>query len=285
MSETTRTEDLPGLARRCWAALETLHITGYFEAEPREAYKALGLRARFAYFAARSAPMGPVNPGVTVATFYVFAPRLVEAALPAAWSIASPADVLHARHAGVLEALRRLLGDVDVAEAADLARQACARLTAPGRPLYAGHAGLPWPEDPLLALWHAATLVREHRGDGHVAALVHSELDPVEALITSGLYSGAIAFYRASRGWTEQEWAAGEQRLRDRGLVGDDGALTESGRRLRAELEARTDAAALEGWRGLGVDGTARLLELMRPLRRSVLAHGAFPADLIAAKN
>lgn len=271
-------------ARRAWLSLEVLHVTGYFAPEPRERYKALGLRPSLAYFAARSAPMGPVPAEVTVATFYVFSPTLVSAALPAAWSVASPAKVLAARHDGVTATLRRVLGDIDpveLVEATDLALTACAGLPLAGRPLYAGHASLPLPDDPLLRLWHAASLLREHRGDGHVAALLHAGLDPVEALVTGGATSSTTPFLRSTRGWTDEEWAAGEQRLRDRGLLKAGSAdLTPDGVALRAAVEVQTGLAALPGWAHLGEQGTTRLVELLRPWRDTVLAAGVLPAEL-----
>jgi hypothetical protein len=277
-------DPMPALARRCWGTLETLHVVGYFAPEPAAAYRELGLRGWAGYFASRSAAMGAVAPGVTVATFYVFAPDKVAAALPAAWATADPSAVLAARHAGVAAALHRVLGTPDVAEALDLARAACAGLRPQGRALYAGHAALPEPADRLLALWHAATLLREHRGDGHVAALLLAGLDPVEALVTAGLVNGQTPFLKATRGWTGEEWAAAEERLRGRGLLAADGSLTDDGTALRAELEARTDATAEVGWRGLGQQGCERLLELVRPLRRELVASDIFPAGLFASR-
>jgi len=286
--------ELARLAQRAWSALEVLHIVGYFSAEPREQYKALGLRPSLAYFAARSAPMGPVPPEVTVATFYVFSPALVGLALPAAWSVASPKQVLQARDDGVTATLHRLLDAVvdpaELAEAGELALTACAGLTAPGRPLYAAHSSLPVPADPMLRLWHAAALLREHRGDGHVAALLHAALDPVEALVIGGLASGTTPFMRTTRGWTDEQWVAGEQRLTDRGLitrppgeqaVAAQSTLTDTGRELRAVVEAQTGLAALAGWAHLGEQGTARLVELVRPWRDVVLACGVLPAELV----
>jgi len=176
-----------------------------------------------------------------------------------------------------------VLGEPDIGEALELARTACAGLTAPGRPLYAGHAALPWPTDELLALWHAASLLREHRGDGHVATLLQAGLDPVEAIVTGGLMAGTTGFMRTSRGWTDAEWAAGEDRLRERGLLGPDG-LTAAGTALRRDLETSTDRAAEIGWRHLGADGAARLLELVRPLRRTLLEGDVFPPELLARR-
>lgn len=255
------------LGRRCWAALETLHVVAYFAPEPAAAYKELGLRSRAGYFASRSAAMGPVPAEVTVATFYVFAPQLVAEHLPAAWDVAAPADVLAARHRGVTATLRRVLGDVDVSEAVGLARTACAGLRPQGRALYAGHAALDWPEDPLLALWHAA-------------ALLLAGLDPVEALVTGGLTSGRMPFLKATRGWTDEQWAAAEERLRGRGLLGTDGALTAEGVQLRTRVEEQTDRSAGQGWQALGPDGSARLLELVQPLRASLFDSEVFPPAL-----
>jgi len=269
--------DLIQQSRRCWGVLEPLHVIGYFAPETIQAYVDLGLHRRLAYFAARSAAMGPVGPEMTIATFYVFAPALVRKALPAAWEVTTPERLLDARHAGVLLALRRAVGDPDVTEALELAREATRGLTAAGRPLYAAHSSLDWPDDPLLALWHAATLIREHRGDGHVAVLLGAGLDPVESLVLGGLFSGNTDFVQTSRGWTEQEWSAGEARLRERGLLAEAGGLTDEGRTFRQRIEDETDALATAGFEHLGPEGCQRLRELMAPLRRDVLASAILP--------
>jgi len=276
-------DDLTTWGRRAWAALEAVHVVPTFSAETRAALGALGLHPGLAYFAARSAALGPVPAEVTSATFYVFAPRLVSRALSGVWSSVSPGQVVAARYASASATLHRLLDGVaapdDVAEVVRLARTACEGLTHAGRPLYAGWAAQPWPEEPMSQLWHAGTLLREHRGDGHVAALLHAPLDPVEALLTAGLAGTGLPFSRATRGWSDQEWTEAETRLRQRGLVDDDG-LTTAGRRLRSDVEARTDAAALEGWQHLGLDGTRRLARLARPWQQRVLASGELPHTL-----
>ena len=180
------------------------------------------------YFASRSAPMGAVPGEVVIATFFNFAPEEVLRCIPAAWSIASPADLLAARLAGIDATLRRILGDeVDsaaVAEAADLARIAAGACTPEGRPLYAGHASLPWPDEPHLVLWHALSLLREHRGDGHIAAMVVEGVDGCEALVIHGATGEVPAeILKSSRVRSDEDWSAAEARLRDRGWLDDDG--------------------------------------------------------------
>ena len=142
-----------------------------------------------------------------------------------------------------------------------------------GRALAAATAAMPVPDEPHLALWHATTVLREHRGDGHVAALVAAGLDGCEAHVTQ-VASGAVPAeaIRPFRGWTDEQWDAAVGRLRDRGLVADDGTLTPAGRRLRDEVEDRTDELAAEPWRALGGEATDRLAALLRPLVDRILA-------------
>jgi hypothetical protein len=253
-------------------------VIGYFAPETKQAYVDLGLHPRLSYFAARSAAFGPAEPAVAVATFYVFAPWLVGAALPAAWEVATPDQVQEARRAGMATALSRVLGEPDVTEALGIARRVCEGLTAHGRPLYAAHTTLPWPDDDLLALWHAATLIREHRGDGHVSVLHAAGLDPVESLVLGGLFASNTDFLKKTRGWSDEEWAAAEKRLQDRGLLTFDGRLSEQGQAMRQHIEDRTDALAVEGWAHVGADDTARLHDLLAPLRAQVLSSDVLPA-------
>jgi hypothetical protein len=191
--------------------------------------------------------------------------------------------MLDARLEAFDRGLRRMLGDVigsaDVKRAAELARIAADGCTTPGRPLYAGHATLPWPDDPHLVLWHAITLIREFRGDGHIGCLVTEGLDAVEALITHAA-SGAVprSALQTSRAWSDDEWEAGVARLVERGLVTGDGAFTEEGTALRARIEDRTDVLALSAWEALGDDSCTELRELVRPWSRVIVDSGAFAA-------
>jgi hypothetical protein len=188
--------------------------------------------------------MGAVGPEVVAATFYNFNPEVVARVIPRAWTLATPEQVLDARLDGVDQALTRLLGDHvksdEVAEAAELAREASKGCTGEGRPLYAAHAGLAWPGEPHLVLWHALTLVREYRGDGHIAALVLNGLSGLEALITHVATGRGFATDAAklTRGWSEEQWTAAAARLAGRGLLDAEGALTEAGAAVRDSVEA-----------------------------------------------
>ncbi len=280
----------PVVARKTWRTLEPVHGMIYFAPEGLEAYAAAGLRGnRMGYFASRAAAMGPVPAEVVIATFFNFEPSLVRASIPEAWSLASPERVLEARLDAVDRALRRAWGDEviaspDLASAAVLARTAA--LTASehpqGRPLFAGHAGLDWPEEPHLVLWHAQALLREFRGDGHIAALVNEGLSGIEALViheaTGEIPSPVL---RTSRAWSDDQWAAAVERLADRGLVerGAELRLTEAGRVNRSSVEERTDALALVAYRPLGDDGCQRLREIGRPLSRAVIDAGLLNPD------
>src|SRR3954466_7679971 len=180
----------PGVVARAHRAVEPLHAHLYFAPEHDERFSALGLKpGRMSYFAGRAAPMGAVGAGVVTATFYNFSPSLVAHMIPRAWTLASPEQVLAARLDAARASLTRLLGEEaagspEVAELAGLLREACTVLTPEGRPLYAGHADQSWPDEPLLQMWHGASLLREYRGDGHIAALVAAGLTGLEALIT-----------------------------------------------------------------------------------------------------
>lgn len=273
-------DELLRMSRKAWTDLEVLHVVGYFAPEVTEAYVDLGLHPRLAYFPGRAAAMGAAGPGLTTATFYVFAPRLVAAALPAAWETATPDQLVAARRSGMRAALRGVLGSPDVGEALEIARKVCSGLTPQGRPLYAAHADLPWPDDELLALWHAATLIREHRGDGHLSVLQAAGIDPVEATVLGGLYSSSTSFLRKTRGWSDEEYDAATGLLRERGWLDDDGGFTDAGRAVRQRVEDDTDRLAVEGWVRVGVDRAARLHELVEPLREQVLAADLLPRSL-----
>src|SRR5262249_16830667 len=199
------------------------------------------------YFASRAAALGPVPAEVVAATFYNFHPRMVARSIPDAWHFSTPERVIAARYAATDAALRRLLGDqvitsASLAEAAELARVATEVCDVAGRPLFAGHAALPWPDKPHMILWHAVTLLREYRGDGHVAALLAEGLDGCEAHVTlAGTGSAPRAAIQPARGWADEEWDLAQARLVSRGWVDESGKLTERGWAGRSAVEERTN--------------------------------------------
>jgi hypothetical protein len=271
----------PVLARKMWRTLEPYHGLIYFAPEAAAAYEGLGVTGRDGYFASRAAPMGPVPAEVVMATFFNFNPELVRHAIPHAWEVTTPEALLDARLGAVDASLRRAVGaaldDPSVARAAELARSATDGCSAAGRPLYAGHASLPWPDEPHLVLWHAISLLREFRGDGHVACLVEAGLDGIEALVVHAA-SGEVprGALQTSRGWDDAAWDASVAALRERGLVDADGAFTDAGAARRQQIEDRTDALALAPWEGLGEDGCDELRSLVRPLSKAIVQSGTF---------
>lgn len=282
-------EEACTVALRCHRVLDPLHSLIYFVPEAEERYTAAGLRpGRMGYFASRSAAMGAVSAGTVTATFYNFSPQLVARHIPDAWTLASPAQVLAARKEAADAALRRLLGEAvdspELAEAAVLAREAADACTPEGRPLYAAHAELDWPSEPHLALWHACTLLREFRGDGHLAALSINGVNGLKALIThTATGKGFLpAVAKASRAWSDEEWDAASAQLRSDGLLNEEGALTEQGVQLRQRIEDQTDAAAVGPWRHLGAEKAGRLHDIGRRLARTAVAAGAFPDGVFA---
>ncbi|MEU3461158.1 hypothetical protein ABZ721_14520 [Streptomyces sp. NPDC006733] len=275
-----------GRVRQMWHLLEPVHAVVYYAPEVFDEVGALGFDTAQrwpSYFALRAAPLGTPGAGQVASAFYSFDPHMVAEHIPAAWDIAAPEAVLAARERGVDRAYRALLGDrivgADLAEAATLARRAAEAAPTAGRPLAAANAALPWPKEPHLVLWHAATILREHRGDGHLAALLTASLDPVEALVSFAAIGAAPEETFASRGWGEPAWAAARERLIARGLLDADGAVTDAGRAVRAEVERRTDDLAAAPWRALGADDTARLAELLGPLWLEVLGSGMLPSQ------
>jgi hypothetical protein len=278
------------VAFRVHRVLDPLHSLNYFAPETEEQLTKVGLMpGRMCYFAARSAPAGAIGPGAVAATFYNFNPEVIARNIPRAWTLATPTEVVAARFEAVDLAFRRLLGDdvvasPEVAEAAELAREASEGCTPEGRPLYAAHADVEWPTEPHLVLWHAITLLREFRGDGHIAALIEGGLGGLAALIThtatgKGFQEGMA---KVTRGWSDEQWAAEVTNLRAQGLLDAAGQLTEQGTELRGEIEECTNRAARAPWLHLGTAKTDRLHDLGRQLTRAAVAAGAFPAGIHA---
>jgi hypothetical protein len=263
------------MARKTWRTAEPLHGMIYFVPEAAEAYAALGITGRDGYFASRAAPMGAVSAEVVISTFFNFNPELVQAAIPKAWSVTSPEALVAARLTAVDGAFRRLIGDDvvhsdEMRQAADLARGMAEGASAhiEGRPLCAGHAQLPWPDAPHLVLWHAQSILREYRGDAHIALLVTHGLSGIDALLTHAA-AGDVPphLLQSTRGWSNADWEAAATSMRTRGWLADTDELTftDWGAAQRLEIEDQTDHLAAAPYAALGEEGCAKLRTLTRP--------------------
>jgi hypothetical protein len=275
MGETTADTADALLARKTWRTLEPLHGMIYFVPEAADAYARLGVTGRAGYFASRAAPMGAVTADVVVSTFFNFNPELVHAAIPAAWEVAAPEALVAARFDAVDAAFRRLLGEEvlssdEMHRAAQLARLAAeeAGRRTEGRPLAAAHSDVTWPSAPHLELWHAQSVLREYRGDGHIAQLVVRGLSGLEALVTHAA-AGDVpeGILRSTRGWPEDAWDAAVDSLQARGWLeqGDELRFTDVGAAHRRAVEDGTDALAASPYALLGAARCEELRALARP--------------------
>ncbi|MDR6974927.1 hypothetical protein J2X68_001605 [Streptomyces sp. 3330] len=277
---------VPAQARRLWHLLEPLHAVLYYAPEVFEEADALGYSTEDrwgSYFPFRAAPLGPVSAEAVTSAFYSFRPGMVARYVEDAWKVATPEAALAARLRGIDRLYRRLFGDLvdgpEPAEAAALARRAAEAAVTAGRPLAAANAALEWPAEPHLQLWQAATVLREHRGDGHLAALLLADLDPAEALVSFAAIGAASVERFRSRGWTREEWAAASGRLAARGLLAADGTATEAGRELRRRVEEDTDRLALGPWQAIGPACAERLAALLGDYWVAVLGSGLLPSE------
>src|SRR6201997_2900407 len=266
----------PELARRFFDRFEPVHAVTYFAPESRAALDGLGYRGFWmGYFAARSAPLGIVPREVVAAIFYNFARERVAKALPAAWEIAGPEAALRARQDSAVAALRRygITADENVRVAAELAGRAARQAPLDARPLFAANLPLPWPEDPLAALWHAATLLREQRGDAHVAVLAAAGVSGRESNVLHAAAGRIDRDYIArARDYDEAAWRHHEERLAERGLLNRDGALSADGRELKDRIESNTDTLALSALEALSDDEVETLFQALTPITRAVIA-------------
>jgi len=274
------------ISRTMKQVIDPIHTMIYFAAEAQEEYAALGLEGRAeGYFPPRAAALGRVPWQVVQAAFFGFSPLAVEFGLAQAWTKTTPEAVVEARLRGAERALRRMAGDLlddtaRITEAVDLCRTAAAACPPAGRVLFAAQAALPEPATPILALWHQIAVLREFRGDGHLAALLAADVDAPQSLVLhAGVQGGSTAsFLQASRAWGPQVWASAVDQLVERGWAEADGSLTPIGAAARDAIEVQTDLLALAPWRALGEQGCARLRELLQPVTDAVLAADDLPA-------
>jgi hypothetical protein len=280
-------------AGRLTRFLDPLHAVVYFAPEANQKFGELGLNSRAQYFAGRAAPMGAVPAKVVTATFYNFSPALVASVIPEAWAVASPEEVTRVRYEIVEAVLPRVLGEeltgsAELARATALLRRVAESVpNGDGRPLYAGHAEQPWPDNPVVELWHAVTLLREYRGDGHIAALVANGVNGLDALIThtaTGLGFNTD-FARRSRGWSSDEWNTATEGLLARGILQSPDELSPAGTDLRTRIEDLTDELGYAPWRALSAGEADELVGLTKGIRAAVQSAGVFPARVFASRH
>ncbi len=262
--------------RELWARYETIHAVTYFAEACKQAATDAGARGYWmGYFGFRAAPMGPVAPGVVEATFFNFAPSIVVHAVPDVWTYCDPAALLQARASSAAAVLRTASTTVD-AVAAQLDETLSSLLATQhggGMALFAANRDLPLPDDPVERLWQHTTSLREHRGDGHIAALVAEGIDGCEAHILISADGGTPQErIRNSRGWTEHEWGAAVDRLQSRGLLDGTASLTVTGQAVRDRVETITDRLAGRATASLSDEARAGLLAALDPIARDVVA-------------
>ena len=276
--------NMQSTARFLWQRLEPFHGLIYFVPEADQHYTALGLDAgMMGYFSSRAAAMGPVPAEVVVATFFNFEPDRIRTLVPQAWERTTAPALWQARLAAADAALTRIFGaerlaQPDIAEAADVLRSIIDACTPEGRPLFAGHLAQEWPAEPHMALWFAITLLREFRGDGHIAALTVEGVSGIEALVIHGATGVVPApVLQATRGWSNEAWASAVLRLQLRGWV-DDNTLTSTGQTHRNRVEQYTDELAAAPWARLSEAQVSSLAALGKELSTTIVAAGTFPS-------
>ncbi|HEX8095626.1 SCO6745 family protein [Jatrophihabitans sp.] len=266
--------------RHLWHLYEPLHAVTYFGTQARAAFESAGLRGFWrGYFAGRAAPLGAVAAAPVTAAFFSFSPAMVARAVPDVWQRALPEQALAARLDGAVAVLRAVLPDEPGrwAATADLLETAVRAAVTDGRVLGAANAALPRPTDPLARLWQAATVLREHRGDGHVVALVDAELDGCQALVLRDALYGGREQLQPNRGWTDSEWDAAARALVRRGWLADDGRPTAGGQAAHRAVESRTDRLAAQPWSALGPAEQSRLAQLLAPLAEAAAGVVPYP--------
>ena len=272
-----------GPARRLRDACEPLAMHALWNRRTNERLAALGLDFLTGYVGGRAASLGEPSPPVVAAVFAWFEPGLLAGLYETARTAVRRERLLAVRDASTAVSLAEVLaGDdpAEVAEVADLLAGAAEGADGTGRPLFSGLLGRGRPGDPYQRLWWACDLIREHRGDSHVAVANAAGLGPVEMNVLTECWIGMpLLSYTATRGWPEAAMSAAVDGLEARGWLRD-GALTEAGRAVRAGIEDRTDAAEQAIVAALG----GRLDEVCARLdgwSERCIAAGAFPADIL----
>jgi hypothetical protein len=270
------------MARRMFELVEPIGLIPYVADEPNETMFALGFTNYWdTYFAGRAAPLGLATAEVVDALFYNFAPGEVARHVPKVWSTTTPEAALAARLDGCTQALRKILADhIDTptfARATELLLKAATSAPSEGRPMYASLLATAIPDDVVARLFYAAALLREHRGDGHIVALMAEGIGGLEAHVLYALGTNMPA-EKFGRVWhlPAAQLAAVIDVMRDRGLIGDDDWLTQHGRAVRQRVEALTDDLAAKPYESLASNELDELMAALEPLAVLLLAASDF---------
>jgi hypothetical protein len=268
----------PKLARYIWQLTEPYHSVVYFAPDAGEVMERAGFKGGWmGYFAGRSGPMGAVGAEVVTATFYNFHPNMVARAIPDAWRFSSPDKAVVARMEIADNAIRTYFDPLpDAQRIAELLEKVMHAARPEGRPLFAGNAALPPPDEPHMKMWWACTALREHRGDGHVVCLTHADIDGCEAHVLSAAVGAVKASTQKKfRGWSDEDWSAAVERLATRGIVEADGSLTTEGLALKEQIEADTDRLAAGPYASLSGAELDELIGGLEALMLPVIEAGA----------
>lgn len=273
------------IARELWRAIEPFHQIVYRSPEATQEYERIGLsRPELQYFGNRLAALGNVGLHHAVAVLFGFNPDYVARAVPEVWTHADASDVTTARFVAAERTLSRILGDEasspKMQQCATTARRMVESLNFAGAPMAAAHMDLPYPDDPMMQLWHSSTILREHRGDAHWRATSAHGVDSVECHILHAA-DGAMPADMLQRvsGWSDDAWNAAIDRLRAKDLVApNDLRLTSSGRSIKTSIEVQTDQAAAACCEVVGSDAAVQLRETMRPWTNLIMDSGVIGA-------
>ena len=271
---------------------EPIGANVYFAPEAHQRYLALGLQSMGnGYFCSRSASMGKPSGLVVTAAFGVFNPAVVVPAVESGWAITEPGPLLQARYDGAVASLRRLLGEPDprlLSRAVELLRRGLEEAEGAGHPLFSGLKGLPWPTEPLGQLWRCCDMVREHRGDSHIAVWTRAMVKPIEIQLMSELQLGiSLKTYSMTRGWSIEQMDRALDEMRERGWVEGE-MFTQEGRVFRDQIESDTDDMETPVVDAIGAEFD-QLIEILSPWAASIvkvgIAGGGYPGGPDAIRD
>jgi hypothetical protein len=265
-------------ARDLRDAIEAIATVCFWSEPSYDEYEKVGLEFFGGYVWGRACVLGEPEGSVVASAFGVFEPGLIATLYSGAREACSLADVRRAKEAGATATLHEVLGSTDVAATLAVMRRSAEAADPTGRTLHAGLTSLPWPDDPMGQLWHACSIMREHRGDGHLAACAAADVNGLEAnLLTEAAVGWEPFAYAGSRAWSPEAMQAATDSLAARGLMAG-GALTAAGATLRDEIEAATDRSVARAIAAAGPDLTAAIAQLDE-WSAAITDAGWFPPD------